>query len=258
MEEAIKIYADRDYVDGKGLPDGAGVYQQLVTGADGKAKWEDRYGYKKVSESVFAAEQTVSTSKAPYGSSISGSGVCNGDIVYGKTYRVTFNGVDYNCVAHTGSYSMNFLGDSALSTANVSDGSDKFSNGEPFAVRTNAGTFYLFAESAGEYTVTISEVEEEIVPIPAEYLPATAVVITKQNGVVSCNTPLENIPACIMKGTPWIYVRDDGETLESLSDVEPNYVKAENVCFINVYGGSGSFLTGFEYNANGITESVDG
>lgn len=158
-------------VEGSGLPQGGAPNQQLVTDANGVAKWEDRMAYKQTSESIFAVEQKVNTTKAPYGSSISGSGVCNGDIVYSKTYRVTFNGVDYNCVAHVGRDSMNFLGDSALSAANVSDGSDEFSNGEPFAVRTNAGVFYLSTESAGEYTVTISEIEEEVKRLDSDLLP---------------------------------------------------------------------------------------
>ena len=49
MEQAIKIYADRDYVDSKGLPDGAGAYQQLVTNADGNPKWNN-HGYMRTKE----------------------------------------------------------------------------------------------------------------------------------------------------------------------------------------------------------------
>lgn len=52
MSDSYKIYASKDYVDGKGLPDGAGAYQQLVTGADSKAVWEARTHYTTV-ETLF-------------------------------------------------------------------------------------------------------------------------------------------------------------------------------------------------------------
>ena len=45
MSDSYKIYASQDYVDSKGLPDGQGAYQQLVTDSEGNAKWEDREFY---------------------------------------------------------------------------------------------------------------------------------------------------------------------------------------------------------------------
>lgn len=42
MSDSYKIYASQDYVDNKGLPDGHGAYQQLVTDKDGIAKWEEK------------------------------------------------------------------------------------------------------------------------------------------------------------------------------------------------------------------------
>lgn len=46
MSESYKIYASRDYVDERALPQGATEYQQLMTDGTGIVKWEDRTHYK--------------------------------------------------------------------------------------------------------------------------------------------------------------------------------------------------------------------
>ena len=46
MSDSYKIYASQDYVDSKGLPDGHGAYQQLVTNSEGKVEWEERAHWK--------------------------------------------------------------------------------------------------------------------------------------------------------------------------------------------------------------------
>lgn len=46
MSESYKIYASRDYVDERALPQGATEYQQLMTDGTGIVKWEDREFYK--------------------------------------------------------------------------------------------------------------------------------------------------------------------------------------------------------------------
>lgn len=38
MSDSYKVYASKDYVDGKGLPEGQGAYQQLVTDANGSTE----------------------------------------------------------------------------------------------------------------------------------------------------------------------------------------------------------------------------
>lgn len=250
------------------------AYQQYVTDGEGKAVWEDRLAYKET-KLAYANEQSLSSATLSK----------NEDGIYHlQDIDMPYQDVgNPNCVRVSCEYGVfegkvdNFAdhlpyihGIENVTLTNVSDPSQSMnftcyyagyvSNGSwTFRINSASGVDFGNKETVTvDVTFTHATEETTIVPIPAEYLPVTAVVITKQNDVVSCNTPLENIPACIMKGTPWIYVRDDGESLESLSDVKPTYVKAENVCFINVYGGSGSYLTGFEYNANGITESVDG
>lgn len=41
MSDSYKIYASKDYVDGKGLPDNAGAYQQLVADVNGNPTWSN-------------------------------------------------------------------------------------------------------------------------------------------------------------------------------------------------------------------------
>ena len=45
MSDSYKIYASQDYVDSKGLPDGASANQQLVTDSEGVVKWEEKPFY---------------------------------------------------------------------------------------------------------------------------------------------------------------------------------------------------------------------
>ena len=46
MSDSYKIYASKDYVDNKGLPDGASANQQLVTDSEGVVKWEEKPFYQ--------------------------------------------------------------------------------------------------------------------------------------------------------------------------------------------------------------------
>lgn len=72
---------------GSGLPAGSKPNQYIVTDGDGNAKWEDKLcwtgiGYREV------FNRTVSR-LTPY--------ECNPFLVVGKTYKVVFNGEEWNC-----------------------------------------------------------------------------------------------------------------------------------------------------------------
>lgn len=57
MSESYKIYASKDYVDERALPEGAQLYQQLVTNEDGTPSWVNREFY---SGSLLTVTHTIS------------------------------------------------------------------------------------------------------------------------------------------------------------------------------------------------------
>lgn len=65
MNDSYKIYASKDYVDSKALPEGATAHQQLVTGTDGNTKWSD-YAYTRVKQVfVYNGDYAKTPSTAP-------------------------------------------------------------------------------------------------------------------------------------------------------------------------------------------------
>lgn len=96
MSDSYKIYASQDYVDNKGLPDGHGAYQQLVTDREGVVKWEEKPFY---SETVQHAEEVFLEETSFSGTHFSITGFTS-EFVVGTTYKVTLNGKVYESKAY--------------------------------------------------------------------------------------------------------------------------------------------------------------
>lgn len=113
-----------------------------------------------------------------------GSGVwerLNSSLVEGETYLVTWDGVDYECVARNYSgYIM--LGNNAIYEH---DGDDETDTGEPFAIEAEAVNtwccFYVNKNDEETHTVRISQKKREVHKIDEKYLPENAVNITDDN-----------------------------------------------------------------------------
>lgn len=97
MDQTIKIYADRDYVDSKGLPDGAGANMQLVTDGNGNAVWEEKLAY--TAEVELLPETTATSERADIAIGtiqVWESGVLTSPVKAGDKVVFTLDGQTYN------------------------------------------------------------------------------------------------------------------------------------------------------------------
>ena len=129
MSDSYKIYASQDYVDSKGLPDGASANQQLVTDKDGVVKWEEKpffhaeYGeditwdgdttgmetfelqggvFYKVSETIYTPDKMVGRKYAVMNDGTAISNVVTADMIstlpeYPDLYFVIYNTLPVFC-----------------------------------------------------------------------------------------------------------------------------------------------------------------
>ena len=157
MSDSYKIYASKDYVDSKGLPEGQGAYQQLVTDANGVAKWEDKLAYTFTSLTTIVPTTTVS----------SGDPI-DIEAVEGQTYTVVFDDIEYTCVGKT-EYITNstVIGNAYL----VYSGGLNVDSGEPFVIKGNRTI--TCEDASTTHTIRIDTVVTSHIPINEVYIPET-------------------------------------------------------------------------------------
>lgn len=153
----------------EGMPIPGTAHQQLVTNADGKAVWEERYGYKETTETVILPETTgVIENDGEYARF---DIALNMSVQAGDVVLVNYNGETYECTAYNDYDSMR-LGATDLV---------KY----PFFVTLfsedfNSGKFDVSPDTnptGTEITLSLTKKETIIKPIPAEYLPSPYDVI---------------------------------------------------------------------------------
>lgn len=146
-----------------GLPDGAEANMQLVTDADGAAKWEEKLAYEEIVYKTLL-EETV-TPRDDGGVYIA---VFHGLLALetGKTYTVNFDGTEYTCVAYE---HPDFAG---IHIGNISiTGINMDNSGEPFFITSTDNKFtMLMVPSGGTYTVKISGNANVLHKIPFKYI----------------------------------------------------------------------------------------
>lgn len=151
-----------DMASGSGLPEGATAHQQLVTDAEGNAKWEDKLCYEGLTEIIH--QQTITCEQETsdiYCGAVDGH--LTTDMV-GKTYKVRFNGVEYECEAvNMGGTDGVFMGNMSLIGIPNSD------TGEPFILADQGNCICLVTES-GKYDICI--IGSEVKIIDSKYLPS--------------------------------------------------------------------------------------
>ena len=171
MSDSYKIYASKDYVDSKALPDGGGVYQQLVTDANGERVWEERTHYKKLEVDV--PEKILHINASGTTSTFINSPTADVDDI-----RIVFwDGILYRCAAKAMSSSQIAIGNFALNF-NLEDGED---TGEPFLLMyggTSGNSRTVFYTSGyADVDVTFAVYKEVINPISEDFIPTTIPVI---------------------------------------------------------------------------------
>ena len=227
MSDSYKVYASKDYVDSKGLPEGGAPYQQLVTDGQGVARWEDKPFGEETTEVFVFQEQSVtmnvgSCPKGAYGTFADG---LNG-LEEGAKYKVVLDGNSYEVVCSK--YSGMFDKQYRLGNVSIASGSESDNTGEPFYINvSDTSVNHLYVEGAAlddVHTVSISKIEETIKPLDPKYLPESvggsiAVKLTLEengNGAVADKT-FEEVYAALKahKHVIFYHVTDPGESYET-------------------------------------------
>lgn len=151
---------------GSGLPDGAGPWMQLVTGADGVARWEPRLAYAETEEAVILPETTVEWQGEDTEANLTTPFAAK--MVAGQEYTVVWNGDEYKCVAQAEDNGEGLvavvLGDTESFPFSI------FQLPEEFAAQIGVYAFITSAEPLTSATLSITGVVEKVKTIDDKYL----------------------------------------------------------------------------------------
>lgn len=183
-------------------------YQQYVTGADGKAKWEDRLAYKDTVETIVLPETIgVVSEDSSYGDRrLDNISVENltGSIAVGDTILVKWNDETYECIAEAGDMGLCYLG---AMNGDFADSDYPF-----FIASTNGANFDIYVsdtQAAGtEIVVSLTKKENIVKTIPAEYLPRVVFDLDKK----TCNVDFDTAVNVIQNGGIISIIKDRYET----------------------------------------------
>lgn len=215
MEHEGKIYRiPGNKVGGVSLPTGGTTHQMLVkqSDADGDAVWADQVAWKEESLTEVVAENTLTLGNINDRGNNYGklSGIYP-EFVDGETYRVTFNGENYDLLCKWyGGNEEYILGNAKLMGSYDTDYADL-----PFAIdyKTyyDAG-FYVYTQGDGsgvasneEVTVSVHKVSTTIHPISETYIPST---IARTSDIPEVAQPdwnaAEGAPGHVLNRTHWV------------------------------------------------------
>lgn len=167
---------DGKAVWGDALPKGSTPHQQLVTDANGVAKWEDKLAYKSTQKIPLVEETAFETFEESF---TDDSGVTHTfswadptpfvlEFEIGKTYYVNYDGVEYECATYLDSQGEFAIGNEAVAEG-VYDGT-----GEPFFAYyqlDGAEAYYgLATATPGAHTISISEMNTTFTKLDSGYL----------------------------------------------------------------------------------------
>lgn len=167
-----------DAAEGGGLPEGAGPWMQLVTGADGVARWEPRLAYAETEETVIVREATLVAIVDPDNpNTFALIEPLASPIALGMNCTVTYNGTQYNCPVQE----VPVDGDkTTLALGNVGLGMGGEDTGEPFVFSVIPdflsdqipGVYAMVVayDGAENVTIAITGVAEKVKPIDDKYL----------------------------------------------------------------------------------------
>ena len=182
MSDSYKIYASQDYVDNKGLPDGASANQQLATDKDGIVKWEEKPFYQFQDTEVITWDgDTAGREEVQFGDT--GSFYKISDTIYppdgiiGSTFTVMRNGVPEDVVI-TDEMFEHQSSDFMVIWVVVYDGAPMLGSGPALdSVGSSGGLYYFksdsfYASSLSLISTVLKEIDPVYIPdIPAEKLP---------------------------------------------------------------------------------------
>lgn len=208
MSDSYKIYASQDYVDSKGLPDGASANQQLVTDKDGVVKWEEKPFYTFQDTEVITWDgDTTGREEVPFDDTKKIYHVSNTiyppDGIIGSTFTIMRNGVPEDIVITDEMFrdlSMNLPGawqvayDGAFAVVCAPSGSSGFPAGLYF-LKTDS----YYVSSLSLNGTVLKEIDPIYLPaIPAEKLPAiTAELLPEIPAEKLPEIPADKLPSSL-------------------------------------------------------------
>lgn len=191
MSDSYKIYASQDYVDSKGLPDGASANQQLVTDKDGIVKWEEKpFYYFQDTEVITWDGDTAGREEVQLGNT--GSFYKISDTIYppdgiiGSTFTVMRNGAPEDIVI-TDEMFMDMSSDFPGIWVVNYDGAYVLGSGPAVEfVGSSGGLYYLktdtfYVSSLPLVSTVLKEIDPIYLPaIPADKLPDSVYTVVQK------------------------------------------------------------------------------
>ena len=223
------------------LPEISTPNQMLVTDADGVAKWEDRLTYTEDCEIIH--RQTVSCELKEgslYGSTVDGHLT---DEIVGKSLKVVFDGVEYECEA------VKFSGDDGVYLGNTSLIGAQGGNGEPFII-FGQGNCVIGVSEPGEYEICI--LESHIKTIDPKYLP-TIVFKNKIGAAITCNVDFATFESRLSEGAAMVMVNDGDYGLETSSNLSAYYDSDNSYWVIHAEFNSETKYYNILFSANSLS-----
>lgn len=179
MSDSYKIYASQDWVNEK-VPEDAGNNQQLITDADGNAKWEERTHWSESHEEYLLSDYEITISQTDNMGYVLQPLTFQPEV--GKTYTVKWNNTDYQIVAGTYMYQVNETESVKCVALGNRASIGEADTGEPFAiliytpelaVTMNMYAVALSLDGSTEVTLSIKGEIETVHQLDLKYLPTT-------------------------------------------------------------------------------------
>lgn len=230
MSDSYKIYASKDYVDSKGLPDGQAAHQQLVTDAEGVAKWEDKAFGEKTTKFFLVEESAVAYILQSGDLWIGSVSNLTPPITYNASVRyvITINGVDYDAIVFDSQHLDVIV---ALPDVPTASGG----KGHRVRIAGNNGNIVVYdcmENTELELVVSVSSLMHEIKTIDPKYLPTTVPVI--QSAQVGQTIIVKSVdengkPTAWETIDPWVITSPNGTQFKLTIDDEGILSAAELV-----------------------------
>lgn len=225
-----------------GMPEVAGANMQLVTDADGVAKWEEKLAYANTSIKTPIEEQTVTTveNEGLYTVRLS----CSLGIETGKTYTVNFDGTEYTCTASE-FYGIVYIGN--ISIIGIGNNTE-----EPFFIGIQGAECELNTPSSGTHIISVIYESTSLKQIGAQYLPE--IPADKLPDIPAEKLP--EIPAEKLPTKHVISIAPDNSCSVSFTDAY-NMVNAESASFsLGIFGGGSQIQTSYISNSQNISGTI--
>lgn len=220
-------------------------------GGGGVTSWNDltdKPFYKETNTVQFADSQSIEFATAGQ-PAIDAFPV---ELIENETYKITWDGVAYNCVAYIPADGVPPVAGNAGLVG--MDGG----NGEPFFIAVENGSSLVFAQETGTHTVSMEGHKVIYHKIDSSYLPTVCTlkcfIATVDNGKYKCNMTFDELYETINSGMPCIATIYDTMNLVSYTSMAITLFNE----YITIYTRNGMGNVTFMYMRDGRFGFEDG